>query len=73
MFDGVITADDFNGGALDMNLWQIITLPEIKVYVEGGTLHLSGMSPEANGRYTASGFGAFSRSGHSRARRCSTP
>jgi len=64
MFDGVITADDFNGKELDPKLWSVITLPEIKVYVEDGTLHIKGTSPESRGRYTASGFGAFSLPAH---------
>jgi hypothetical protein len=65
VFNGVITADDFSGPELDPKLWQVITLPEIKVYVEDGTLRLKGVSPEAKGRYTASGFGAFSLPAHS--------
>lgn len=41
LFNGVITADDFNGKELDPKLWSVITLPEIKVYVEDGTLRAS--------------------------------
>jgi hypothetical protein len=69
MFNGVITADDFGGGELDPKLWWVLTYPELKVYVEEGTLHLkgtapSGTSPEGKRRYTASGFGVFSLPAH---------
>ena len=69
MFNGVITADDFSGRKLDPKLWSVLTYPELKVYVEDGTLHLkgtapSGTSPEGKRRYTASGFGVFSLPAH---------
>jgi hypothetical protein len=63
-FDGVITADDFNGERPDPKIWEIRQTPELKVFLEDGTLHIKGVWPK-DARRQGNMIGAFSRPAHS--------
>jgi len=62
-FDGAITADDFEGKDPDPKTWEIRTTDELKVFFEGGTLHIRGVWPKNPGS-TGGMIGAFSKPGN---------